>query len=79
MSEEAINKFKTVSEMTEIDIENYEEFQQAIEHTERLFDVDEDGTAHASMHPTMSENHMFAIENKDRLYMNKIEELKLKD
>ena len=79
MSEDAINKLKTVSEMAEIDNENYEESEQASEYTEQLLDVDEDGTAHASMHPTMSENHVFAFENKDRLYMNKKEVLKLKD
>ena len=64
MSEDAINKLKTVFEMAEIEIENYEESQQASEHTERLLDVDEDGTAHASMHPTMSENHVFAFKTK---------------
>ena len=68
-----------MSEMAEVDIKNYEESQQANEHTERLLDVDDDGTAHASMHPTMSENHVFAFENKDHLYMNKKEVLKLKD
>ena len=31
------------------------------------------------MHPTMLENHVFAFENKDCLYMNKKEALKLKD
>ena len=30
MSEDAINKLKTVSEMAEIDIDNYEEYEQAI-------------------------------------------------
>ena len=79
MSEEAINKLKTVSEMAEVDIENYEESEQANDHTERSLDVDEDGTAHSSMHPTMSENHVFAFESKDHLYMNKKEVLKLKD
>ena len=79
MSEDAINKLKTVSEMAEIDNEIYEESEQASDHTERLLDVGEDGTAHASMHPTMSENHVFAFESKDRLYMNKKEVLKLKD
>ena len=79
MSEDAINKLKTVSEMAEIDIDNYEEYEQASDHTEQLLDIDEDGTAHASMHPTMLENHVFAFENKDHLYMNKKEALKLKD
>ena len=79
MSEDAINKLKTVSEMAEIDDENYVESEQASAYTERLLDVDEDGTAHASMHPTMSENHVFAFENKDHLYVNKKELLKLKD
>ena len=64
---QAIENLKTVTEMAEVDEENFEESEQANKHTERHLDVDEDGSAHASMHPIMSENHVFAFEQKDRL------------
>ena len=79
LSQDAVEKLKTVTEMAEVDDENYEESEQANNYTERQIDVDEDGSAHASMHPIMSENHVFAFEQKDRLYMNKKEVLKIKD
>ena len=79
LSQEAVEKLKTVTEMAEVDDENFEESEQANSYTERQIDVDEEGSAHASMHPIMSENHVFAFEQKDRLYMNKKEVLKIKD
>ena len=33
--------------------------------TVTLKDVDKEGSAHVSMHPIMSENHVFAFEQKD--------------
>jgi hypothetical protein len=81
LSQEAIDTLKTVSELAEVDAEDDEGGEENTNNsnTESQLDVDEDGLAHASMHPILSENHVFAFEQKDRLYMNRKEALKIKD
>jgi hypothetical protein len=79
MSVEAIEKLKTITEMAEVDVEDYEETEQVSRHTQRQVDIDENGINHASMNPILSENHVFAFEQKDRLYMNRKDVIKLKD